>query len=68
MLTREHHFDTEKGVSNCFPMANTVYHRIGSVFTRPHPCGLAQEKTEMAHLNQEDAPVRAQGQATSQMD
>ena len=30
--------------------------------------GFPQEKTEMAQENQEDAPVRAQGQATSQTD
>ena len=39
-----------------------------SVLTRPRPCGIPARKTEMAHYNQEDAPVRAQGQAMSQKD
>ena len=39
-----------------------------SVLTRPRPCGIPTRKTEMGHYNQEDAPVRAQGQATSQTD
>ena len=39
-----------------------------SVLTRPRPCGIPARKTEMVHYNQEDAPVRAQGQATSQKD
>ena len=39
-----------------------------SVLTRPRPCGIPARKTEMAHLNQENAPVRAQRQATSQTD
>ena len=39
-----------------------------SVLTRPRPCGIPARKTEMAHENQEDAPVWAQGQATSQTD